>query len=93
MSKSEDEMKEIYESIDLTDKLIIFEDLERSEIDILKVFGYVNSLVEQDGAKVLLVANEKELLQYHNSKPDKNGKTYKIPDEKTALYLKAKKNR
>ena len=90
LSKSEDELRELYESIDLSGKLIILEDIERSEIDILKILGYVNSLVEQDGAKVLLVANEREILKYHDSEPDKDGKTHKIPDEKTELYLRSK---
>lgn len=90
LSKSEDEMKEIYESIDLTDKLIILEDIERSEIDILKVLGYVNSLVEQDGAKVLLVANENEILHYDSDELNKDGEQDKNPEAKTALYLKSK---
>ena len=90
LSKSEDEMRKIYESIDLKDKLIILEDIERSEIDILKVLGYVNSLVEQDGAKVLLVANESEILHYDYSEPTKDGQIIKTPDAKTALYLKSK---
>ena len=90
LSKSEDELRELYESIDLSGKLIILEDIERSEIDILKVLGYVNSLVEQDGVKVLLVANESEMLHYHDSEPDKDGKTYKVPDEITELYLRSK---
>ncbi len=90
LSKSEDELKELYESIDLSGRLIILEDIERSEIDILKVLGYVNSLVEQDGAKVLMVANENEILQYHDSEPGKDGKTHKVPDEKTELYLRSK---
>ena len=38
--------------------------MERSGIDILEVLGYVNNLVEQDGVKVLLVANEEEIKQY-----------------------------
>ena len=90
LSKSEDEMRKIYESIDLKDKLIILEDIERSEIDILKVLGYVNSLVEQDGVKVLLVANENEILHHDSDEPNKDGERDKIPDAKTALYLKSK---
>ena len=39
------------------------EDLERSSIDIIEVLGFVNNLVEQDGVKVLLVANEEEIIQ------------------------------
>lgn len=64
LSSSEEEMQKLYQSIDLSGKLIILEDIERSQIDILEVLGYVNSLVEQDGAKVLLVANESEILRY-----------------------------
>ena len=55
-------MKELYESVDFSGKLIILEDLERTNIGILKLLGYVNNLVEQDGVKVLLVANEEEII-------------------------------
>ena len=57
LSHSDEDMQKLFESIDLSGKLIILEDLERSGIDILEVLGYVNNLVEQDGVKVLLVAN------------------------------------
>lgn len=59
---SEDQLVKLYESVNLKGVLIIFEDLERSSIDILMLLGYINGLVEYDGAKVLLVANEKEIL-------------------------------
>ena len=61
---SDKDLNTLYKSIDLFGKLIILEDLERSGIDILEVLGYVNNLVEQDGVKVLLVANENEIKQY-----------------------------
>lgn len=61
LSVQEDDLEKLYASIDLSDKLIILEDLERSGISIKQVLGYVNNLVEQDGAKVLLVANENEV--------------------------------
>lgn len=64
VSHPDEEKQELFESVDLSGKLIIFEDLERSGIDILEVLGYVNNLVEQDGVKVLLVANEDEIIQY-----------------------------
>ena len=75
LSIEEDRLKELYKSIDLSGKLIIFEDVERAEISILQFLGYVNSLVEQDGVKVLLVTNEKEILKYKsvgNHKEDVN---------------------
>lgn len=57
-----EQLEEIYQSVNLKDKLLILEDIERSNIDLLKVLGYVNGLVERDNVKVLLVANEKEIL-------------------------------
>lgn len=66
--------QKLYTSVDFTNKLIVLEDLERSKIDILEVLGYVNSLVEQDGAKVLLVANEDEILTTRPKEIIKDGK-------------------
>lgn len=63
LSSSNDSLQQLYESINLQDKLIILEDVERSDIDLISIMGYVNSLVEQDGVKVLLVANEDEILK------------------------------
>ncbi len=59
---SDDDLQNIYSSVDLDGKLLIFEDLERSHIEIIKLLGYINNLVERDGVKVLLVANENEIL-------------------------------
>ncbi|NBH32554.1 hypothetical protein D3Z58_03020 [Clostridiaceae bacterium] len=62
VNMSEEDLKKMYSSIDVSDKLLVFEDLERSNIEITKLLGYVNNLVERDGVKVLLVANENEIL-------------------------------
>lgn len=70
LSHTDEEMQNLFESIDLSGKLIVFEDLERSSINILDVLGYVNNLVEQDGVKVLLVANESEIIQYKPTKAE-----------------------
>ena len=90
LSKTEEELQELYQSVDLSGKLIILEDIERSGINILEVLGYINNLVEQDEVKVLLVVNEDEILKYHDSEPDKYGQTHKIPDENTVIYLETK---
>lgn len=90
LSKTEEELQELYQSVDLSGKLIILEDIERSGIDVLDVLGYVYNLVEENGVKVLLVANEDEILKYHNSEPDENRITYKIPNENNEEYLKVK---
>ena len=63
LNASESELDELYRSVDLSLKLLVFEDIERTQIDLSAFMGYVNSLVEQDGAKVLLVANESEIRQ------------------------------
>ena len=62
VNMSEDDLRKMYSSIDLSDKLLVFEDVERSNIEIAQLLGYVNNLVERDGVKVLLVANENEIL-------------------------------
>lgn len=79
LSKSEDELQELYQSIDLSKRLVIFEDIERSKIDIVDILSYTYNLVEQDNVKVLLVANEDEILKHHNSEP-----------EETSIYLAIK---
>lgn len=71
LSANADDFQSIYESIDLSGKLLILEDVERTKISILELLGYVNSLVEQDGVKVLLVTNEEEIIKYEpNKAPD-----------------------
>ncbi|MBR6393722.1 MAG: hypothetical protein IKS13_02770 [Ruminococcus sp.] len=58
----------IYESIDLTGKLLVFEDVERTKIDLEDFFGYVNNLCEQDNVKVLLVADENKIREKFKEK-------------------------
>lgn len=96
LTKNEEDLQKLYESIDLSDKLIIFEDIERSGIDIIELMGYVNNLCEQDGVKVLLVANEKEILKYETKEIEdvesngKKNKTGKFLTSKSSEYLKIK---
>lgn len=58
------DLQDLYQSIDLSGELVILEDIERLGIDIFDVLGYVYNLVEEDGVKMLLVANEDEIIQY-----------------------------
>lgn len=72
---------------------IVLEDVERSSIDIIEIMGYVNNLVEQDGVKVLLVANEDEIKRYEKkSETEKNeqGETSKDLTEKSKEYVRIK---
>ncbi len=93
LSASGDDLQKLYESVDLSGKLIILEDIERSHIDILELLGYVNNLVEQDGIKVLLVSNEAELLEYEeiSSEEDTVKKVLpKVLTKESMQYLKTK---
>lgn len=89
-------LQELYDSVDLSGKLIILEDIERSDIDIIQILGYVNNLVEQDGVKVLLVANEQEFLsreshKHNNTEEKKIQKAVdSITDRELPLTIKAK---
>ena len=64
LNADEKSLQDLYRSVDLSGKLIVLEDVERTNINILDLLGYVNSLVEQDNVKVLLVTNEEEIIQY-----------------------------
>lgn len=89
-------LQELYDSVDLSGKLIILEDIERSGIDIIQILGYVSNLVEQDGVKVLLVANEQEFLsreshKHNNTEEKKIQKAVdSITDRELPLTIKAK---
>lgn len=43
--------------------LFVFDDLERCDMDINAVLGYINALVEHDGSKVVIIANQKEITE------------------------------
>lgn len=93
LTSNEEDLQRLYESLDLSGKLIILEDLERTNIPIKDVLGYVNNLVEQDGVKVLLVANEQEILKSEEYKvTNTKGETEKKWRWTTATkeYLKTK---
>lgn len=42
--------------------IFIFDDLERCECPVNEVFGFLNELVEHENTKVIIIANEKELM-------------------------------
>lgn len=92
INMSENDLQSLYSSIDLSEKLLIFEDLERSNIELTKLLGYINNLVERDGVKVLLVANENEILNMttvSSKNSDKEDDLKSIP-ENIQKYLRIK---
>ncbi len=46
---------------DLSSFVFAFDDLERCDCPLNEVFGFINGLVEHDGIKVILIANENEI--------------------------------
>jgi GTPase SAR1 family protein len=65
-----------------TDKsILIFDDLERCQIEISNILGYINYFVERQELKVVIVANEHELLKNNKNELLKDSK-YKAFKEK-----------
>lgn len=92
ISQDEEQWQKLYKSINLADSLIIFEDIERSGIDIIEFLGYVNSITENDGAKVLLVANEDAMLKQKEIviNEGKTTRTQFVYDDRSIEYLEKK---
>ena len=86
---NESDLQKVYESVDLTNKLIVFEDIERTQIDIIELLGYINNMCENDGVKVLLVTNEDEIFPTYEH-TDEQEKTVKLNTEKAVVYKKSK---
>ena len=43
------------------DKELSFDDLERANVDVIDILGYINNFVEHDHIKTIIICNEKEL--------------------------------
>jgi len=69
--------------------IFVFDDLERTKIHIAEVLGYINTLVEKDGIKVIVLADETKINEekYKNFKEKVIGKTFQIAqDFDSAFY-------
>lgn len=73
--------------------VLVFDDLERCSMNIGDVLGYINQFVEHQGYKVLIIANEDEILDksdddkcYSRAKEKLIGKTFElVPNSTLAL--------
>jgi len=76
---------------DAKNRVLIFDDLERCKMPLKEVMGYINAFVEHDDTKVILLANEDEILKpgpdgyltqsgadYKDTKEKLIGKTFAI---------------
>ncbi len=71
-------------------RILIFDDIERSDIRIANVLGYINYFVKHEGCKVIVIANEAEIDDdkgaYSRIKEKLVGKTLVVkPDFASAL--------
>ncbi|EAN2986990.1 hypothetical protein JJJ97_001500 [Salmonella enterica] len=62
--------------------IIALDDLERTDVPLKEILGYVNYLVEISKVKVILIANEKILHEKDKSSEDKNKDVYSKFKEK-----------
>jgi hypothetical protein len=44
------------------DRVLVFDDLERCKMGVSETLGYINSFVEHEDCKVIVIANEEEIL-------------------------------
>ncbi len=80
-------------SSDLVNKMsadvFIFDDLERCAMKVTDAFGYINQLVERDGCKVIVLANEDEIPdqeKYRIGKEKLIGKTLTVEPDYDAAF-------
>lgn len=69
--------------------IFVFDDLERTKIHISEVLGYINTLVEKDGIKVIVLADETKIDEekYKTFKEKVIGKTFQVvQDFDSAFY-------
>lgn len=83
LSLNDKKLQKMYDSVDLSNKLIILEDVERTMIPIDVLMGYVNNLVEHDGVKVLMVSNEEAIINKENEDDSEEPTEYQKIKEKT----------
>ncbi|MCF6437701.1 P-loop NTPase fold protein [Pseudoalteromonas sp. MMG022] len=50
--------------------VVVFDDLERASINLESLLGYINHYVEHQGYKVIIVANEEEILAHQEKQDD-----------------------
>ncbi len=55
------ELPQISELKKLKNSVIIFDDLERCNIEVNQIFGFINNLAEHNDIKVIIVANQSEI--------------------------------
>ena len=69
--------------------VFVFDDLERCGMPVTDTFGYINQLVERDGCKVIVLANQDEIkdqAEYLRGKEKLIGKTLEVEPDFDAAF-------
>ncbi|WP_260935611.1 KAP family NTPase [Aliarcobacter butzleri] len=69
--------------------ILIFDDLERTNMSLSDVLGYINNFVEHQSYKIILIANEEELEKtekYTQIKEKLIGKTFEFISDANSAY-------
>ncbi|WP_336968888.1 P-loop NTPase fold protein [Brevundimonas aurantiaca] len=77
--------------LNLNGKVLVFDDLERCQMPLQEVLGFINNYVEHDRRKVILLAAENEItgdaaVEYRRRKEKLVGKTLRVGSEPDAVY-------
>ncbi len=71
-------------------RVIIFDDFERAKMPPVELLGYINPLVEHDGCKVIILANEAEIKdedgEYKQKKEKTIGQTLEVVADAAAAF-------
>lgn len=70
--------------------VIIFDDLERCKIGWPETFGYINSLVENQDCKAIIITNENSLIKIEDSDKEAPPESPVVIPKETLDYLNAK---
>lgn len=65
----------VEEFFSINNSILIFDDLERCQIDIATLLGYIDSFSEYDNIRVIVIGNEEKLLKNHNNDDEPDNDT------------------
>lgn len=73
---------------DITAKLVVFDDLERTTVDVSTTLGLINSFIENSAFKVIVISNQKPLIEeadYRSQKEKVIGRTLTVISDPDAV--------
>ncbi|HHW7508130.1 TPA: P-loop NTPase fold protein [Mannheimia haemolytica] len=81
------------ENRDYKELVFVFDDLERTGIPLPEILGFINLLCEQSNSKVIVISNEKEIIEdktYNKFKEKLVGKTLIVKNNEKDFWIRYK---